>query len=538
MKKTLALVLALVMVLALVPMAFAAPATTTILKDYKITVKADATIGSNPISAEYSAGDVITKTVTDFEPTVTLKAPLKDIASVAGGTSIWDESVKNIEVTVDIKATGSDNVDWNDGDAVVKNGGTDVSDKITWVDADTFSFLVKDVATNNFKYQFTIQYDDATADVRYITYANFTIAFTNTDKPIYELKFASEENAAVNKDGKWYIDSTTGTWTPAALTFNVTKNNGEKFTEIAYYESALAKWPTANTNKKMSDSQINIGATEFDQTASTSADAEDEIFVVVETKDAIYRGSYTLKYRVNVVHSDPKGVFFGKDTYNIAVGEKYKIADFTSIVPVYHSLADEITLEQTASADKGAIDIDGKSIIGINEGTVYIKLRYFDDDPDGIRNSVIYTDTAKVVISGKYTANPNKNYVVTGSKVNVRSGAGTSFAKIGTVSKGDVVNVISIENGWAKVAATNTYVNGYISQQYLALEATSPATPSAKTVTVACRKLNVRAGGSTSFAKIGQVVLGTKLEVVATSNGWTQIKYGTGTAWVCSKYVA
>lgn len=41
-------------------------------------------------------------------------------------------------------------------------------------------------------------------------------------------------------------------------------------------------------------------------------------------------------------------------------------------------------------------------------------------------------------------------YLVTGKKVAIRDGAGTSYNIVGYVYKDDVVHVISIKDGWAK----------------------------------------------------------------------------------------
>jgi cell wall-associated NlpC family hydrolase len=50
--------------------------------------------------------------------------------------------------------------------------------------------------------------------------------------------------------------------------------------------------------------------------------------------------------------------------------------------------------------------------------------------------------------------------------------------------------------------------------------------------------LNVRSSNSTSATIIGKLYNGNKITVLASSNGWYNINYGTGTAWVSSNYVA
>lgn len=50
--------------------------------------------------------------------------------------------------------------------------------------------------------------------------------------------------------------------------------------------------------------------------------------------------------------------------------------------------------------------------------------------------------------------------------LNVRSGAGTSYAKTGSVSKGEVVIILSSSGGWSRVLFGGTKT-GYVSSQYL-----------------------------------------------------------------------
>ncbi len=57
---------------------------------------------------------------------------------------------------------------------------------------------------------------------------------------------------------------------------------------------------------------------------------------------------------------------------------------------------------------------------------------------------------------------------ITGSAVNVRSGAGTNYDVIGAVYKGQVFPVLGKENGWYKISFNNA--SGYVSSEYVTLE--------------------------------------------------------------------
>ena len=55
--------------------------------------------------------------------------------------------------------------------------------------------------------------------------------------------------------------------------------------------------------------------------------------------------------------------------------------------------------------------------------------------------------------------------VVTAGTLNVRSGPGTGYAVIGTLSKGTKVNVVSTSGSWSKINSPKT---GWVASQYLA----------------------------------------------------------------------
>lgn len=63
------------------------------------------------------------------------------------------------------------------------------------------------------------------------------------------------------------------------------------------------------------------------------------------------------------------------------------------------------------------------------------------------------------------TRKDTESYRVTASTLNVRTGAGTQRAKIGTVRRGDIVEVYDIEDGWAVIEFRGHL--RFVSAQYL-----------------------------------------------------------------------
>lgn len=122
-------------------------------------------------------------------------------------------------------------------------------------------------------------------------------------------------------------------------------------------------------------------------------------------------------------------------------------------------------------------------------------------------------------------------YSVTCRTLNVRSGAGTNFNKIGTLSRGMLVSG-EVENGWMKFDYNGQ--TGYCSADYLQTVNES----SLEGLAVTCRTLNVRAGAGTNFDKIGTLSRGTEIKVLEVLSGWYKIEFNGGVGYVSAAYIA
>lgn len=143
-----------------------------------------------------------------------------------------------------------------------------------------------------------------------------------------------------------------------------------------------------------------------------------------------------------------------------------------------------------------------------------------------------------------------KASVTASNGLNVRSGAGTQYSKIGALANGTTVSFSAEQNGWLKINYSNK--TGYICKEYTKITQTTassstPATSGGSTTSTASTSktmytnadtLNVRKGPGTSYGIVGTLSYGSKVTVVSTeSNGWCKIKYNSGTAYVSGKYV-
>ena len=128
--------------------------------------------------------------------------------------------------------------------------------------------------------------------------------------------------------------------------------------------------------------------------------------------------------------------------------------------------------------------------------------------------------------------------------LNVRSGAGTSYSVIGSLSNGAKVEIVETSGSWYKIKYGSGY--GYISKDYVTVSSSSnsgsnngnSSSTAAQSGTVKANGgLNVRSGAGTSYSSIGLLSNGAQVEIVETSGTWYKIKYGSGYGYVSKDYV-
>lgn len=130
-------------------------------------------------------------------------------------------------------------------------------------------------------------------------------------------------------------------------------------------------------------------------------------------------------------------------------------------------------------------------------------------------------------------------YIVTGTNVNLRSGAGTSNAVVGSVSKGDTVTIVATNGNWGKLDSGAWICMDFVKQggsssDTTTGDSTSGNTGSGTTYTVTGTNVNLRSGAGTTYAVVGSVSKGDQITVVSTSSNWGQLDDGS---WICMDYV-
>ena len=144
----------------------------------------------------------------------------------------------------------------------------------------------------------------------------------------------------------------------------------------------------------------------------------------------------------------------------------------------------------------------------------------------------------------------NKKGTVTDGPLNVRSGAGTNYSKIGKISKGKTITVLTQKTNskgekWYKFKFSSSKY-GYVSAKYVKLKssAADKVTSFTRKAKVKSDTLNVRSGAGGSYSKLGtlkkgNVVYITKKVKKASGDIWYQITYNGKKAYVNgkSKYI-
>lgn len=492
MKKAVSLILALMMVLSFVPAASAATAVISGTHDITIYRVENNVTDYSTVLASRKKGDM--------PMTLSIVKPYDELGLSQGGKFEGKVALAEVHVTM--------NSDFSvEGAEVTVNGEAPAlvtEEKIVF-----FATLDKTGGIKSYKVTAEKPYTDGdTESGKQSESFNLYIDYTNSQKADKTLNVQvagvpeGADYTAYMVAGKLYVDFE-GDAHYANVKFTFTDENKAKFNEIAYV-SATSGSSTAEQKLDGSKAtfQVEGGKLKFSGETAKNKYASVEIPVV---------------FRSNIQPADPKGVYFANRTQTIKIGETV-----TPAVKALNNVSFNYTLDY-ADDTSSAIGVDGKTVTGLKEGVGYITLTC-------TVNGNTYTDTMKIIVTGETYEEPTTAYV-TASSLNVRKGAGTAYARLGYLHKGDQVNVLSVSNGWAKISYNGGVA--YVSANYL-----SSTEVKAEPYYVVCRALNVRKSASTKYARIGLLHRGDTVKVLTIQNGWAQISYNGGTAYVSASYIA
>lgn len=130
---------------------------------------------------------------------------------------------------------------------------------------------------------------------------------------------------------------------------------------------------------------------------------------------------------------------------------------------------------------------------------------------------------------------------ITASVLNVRKGPGTTHAILGSLKKGDKVEIIQLNaaQDWHKIIYNG--VEGYVHASYLTVSGTQapPTNPvvNAQYAAVTASKLNLRKSADLNSAIIKTLSRGNIVQVLEQGKDWHNVKYGGVTGYMSAQYL-
>lgn len=176
------------------------------------------------------------------------------------------------------------------------------------------------------------------------------------------------------------------------------------------------------------------------------------------------------------------------------------------------------------SSRRGKVRVDGNTVYC----TIYNFRNYanyrgffaFGYTPDEVT-----TPLDKPVTVQSYTM-----YVNAKSGLNVRTGAGTNYTRIKTLTNGTQVTVYETSGNWSRIGDGQWVCSDYL----ISKTTNTPTSTSYKVKVTAKSGLRIRSGASTSYSIKGSYRYGTIVTILQEYNGWGR----TSSGWICLDYTS
>ena len=274
--------------------------------------------------------------------------------------------------------------------------------------------------------------------------------------------------------------------------------------------------------------QAEEGLVLSDYPAGVKVENNSGVTITVNNKELEYGEDYTVGYiQANVIVDGVQTVINANDNEEL-------LAEIQKLNPQAGD-----TVEITAAEEGLVLAGYPAGVKVVNSSDVTIKVNNKELEPNQ-SYTVYYTPIAGIVVDqgeggqtegGQTEGGQTEEvyYLVTCGTLNVRSGVGTQYGKLGTLSRGTKLTG-QMENGWLKFSYEGQ--TAYCCGDYL-----QKVTGTPDGLTVICRTLNVRSGPSTSYSKIGTLSRGTFVDVLETLEGWYKIAFGDGEGYVSALYL-
>ncbi len=178
----------------------------------------------------------------------------------------------------------------------------------------------------------------------------------------------------------------------------------------------------------------------------------------------------------------------------------------------------------------------------------------------GAASGYVRSDFVSNVVSDTPVRSTSSSGTITADWLNVRSGAGTNFSRLGSIAGGTRLTVISVHGEWYKITASfeGEIRTGYVHSQYVQMDGESGGNQnpddgnqnpdggdSGATVIAAgvvyVDALNVRSGDSTSDSVLGTIHHNDNVEILGQTGSWYKVRCSVNgsmqTGYVYAEYI-
>lgn len=223
---------------------------------------------------------------------------------------------------------------------------------------------------------------------------------------------------------------------------------------------------------------------------------------------------------IKVVEADVQSVKAIASATSVETG---KAITLSAIATLKDETAKDVTSTVVWKLSNSTIaKIEGNKLTGLKDGVVKVYAEI-----NGVKSNEITITVKKPVQVAKNVI------IVKAGKLNVRAAATTRSARIGSLRRGQFVELLGVTNGWYKIKYNGKV--GYVASRY-AIKTQYVEYNVTKKVKVTARILNVRKYPYNGTARVGRLRRNTTVTVLGYINGWYKISYRGREAYISARY--
>ena len=177
--------------------------------------------------------------------------------------------------------------------------------------------------------------------------------------------------------------------------------------------------------------------------------------------------------------------------------------------------------------------VNGWSQVQYQGGEYYVATNLLTEKDGAVQEPAVSMTSAAAAADGDAVGT-----LVVASDVNIRSGPGTEYDKVGEAKTGAVLSAVgrSSDGKWYLVSTESG--TGYVNRKLVTVRDYAEITAQSGTLTVT-GDVNLRAGPAVGYDKIGEAKTGAELRLTgATDTGWYRVEYEGKTAYLAGNYAA